>query len=638
MNACARAKVVILAALAAMALPLFGGSYSYSGMSWTDSVSPGQWTSRYADAKAYAKKNFVPMVVVWASPTCSYCKSFMSSVGGSSAVKKWAASRGYMMVIAVGTSANDRYGLTGSDASAAYNFATSGLSKLPCIGVWWPKKSGGEVKKNFTGRSGSMPVKSGSFSVQFMDSVDQLVGAYASVAPKLCTVTFSANGGSGLSESSRYVATGKSLGSLPTAKRTNYLLDGWFTAKTGGEQVSSSTKITGNVTFYAQWKKAVTLKLASSPSGAGTLFGDGTYLEGKEVSVRAKAKSGYIFSCWKQGKTVVSQSATYTHTLGSAATTLTACFVSKAQDLSSIALSVDGVSQSAEATATNAVPQGVRLEWPVVASALTAATPSVSGLPSGLKLVKDKATGKYTITGTPTAVSKADKNGNVKPSNVTLKVKTSGGSAKTYKMAIKVEARPEWTEGVFNGYAGTAKEPVGIVYNLTVAANGKVSGKLLREGKTYTLSAPALQLSGGKYSAAIEGKAGKEVKTFTAKFSEGTNGGYSYGALEAANEWTAIQTPWKANDKLKALAKKIAKAKPVAVPGALGDFGDATLKFGANGAVTVKGGGVSGSAVLIPDSEEPKALDLHFYLAPKKSFPGHADRIYLKWDGTNFSL
>ena len=160
MNARARATVVMLAALAAMELPLFGGSYSYSGMSWADSVSPGQWTSRYADAKAYAKKNYVPMVVVWASPTCGYCKSFMSSVGGNASVKKWAASRGYMMVIAVGTSASDKYGLTGSDASAAYSFATSGLSKLPCIGVWWPKKSGGEVKKNFTGRSGSMPVKS----------------------------------------------------------------------------------------------------------------------------------------------------------------------------------------------------------------------------------------------------------------------------------------------------------------------------------------------------------------------------------------------------------------------------------------------------------------------------------------------
>ena len=638
----AKIKSIVLVVFAVAVLPLLGGSYSYSGMSWTDSVSPGQWTSRYADAKAYAKKNFVPMVVVWASPTCGFCKSFMSSVGGSSAVKKWAASRGYMMVIAVGSSANASYGLTGSDASAAYSFATSGLSKLPCIGVWWPKKSGDEIKNNFTGRSGSMPVTSGSLAQQFMDSVDQLVGAYAGVAPKYITVTFNANGGS-VSPKTRLVANGKAIGTLPKPnERSGYIFSGWFTEKTGGTQITASTKVSGAVTYYAHWLKGVVLKLSASPSAGGTVSGAGTYAEGSSVTVTAKAKSGYFFSCWKQGTTVVSQSATYKHHLGSSTTTLTAFFVSKAQDLSSIELSVDGVSQSAEKIATNTVPQGVRLEWPVSASAKTVATPSVSGLPSGLKLVKDKDTGKYSIAGVPTSVSKADKNGNVKPSYVTLKVKTSGGNTKTYKMAIVVKARPAWAEGVFNGYAGTGKEPVGIVYNLTVAANGKVSGKLLRKGDgkglTYTLSAPALQLSGSDYSAAIEGKAGKEVKTFTAKFSKDANGGYSYGVVEAANELMAVQTPWKTNDKLKALAKKIAKAKPVTVPGALGDFGDATLKFGANGVVTVKGAGASSSSVLVPFSDEPTEIRLFAYLPPKKSFPGYAARIILKWDGTDFSL
>ena len=641
MNIKARAKVLMLAALAASAIPLFGGSYSYSGMTWYDTVSPGQWTSKFAAAKAEAKKSNVPLIVVWANPPCGYCKTFESSVGGSSAVKTWMSKRKYMFVFALGTANNASYGLSGGDGSAAQSFAGSGLSKFPFVGVWWPKdKSGNEVKRTFTGRNGYMPIASGSLANQFMDSVDQLVGAYAGVAPKYLKVTFSANGGSGLSESSRYVATGKALGSLPTAKRDNYLLDGWFTAKTGGERVSSSTKITGNVTFYAQWKKAVKLNLALSPSNnAGTFSGDGMYPEGEKVLVRAKAKSGYIFSCWKQGTTVLSQSAAYTHTIGSAVTTLTACFVSKSQDLSSIELSVDDVSQSAEKIATNTVPQGVRLEWPVVASALTIATPSVSGLPSGLKIVKDKDTGKYSIAGVPTAMSKKDKNGNVKPSTVTFKIKTSGGNTKSFKMAIAVKARPEWTEGVFNGYAGTDKKPDGIVYNLTIAANGKVSGKLLRDGKSYTLSAASLQLSGGEYMATITGKAGKDdVKTFTAKFSECTNGGYSHGTVEAANEWLAVQTPWKTNDKLKALAKKLAKSKPVAVPGALGDFGDVTLKFGANGAVTVKGAGTSSSAVLIPDSEEPTSILLYFYLSPKKTFPGHADGVNLEWNATNLSL
>ena len=643
MNARARARVLITAALAALAIPLFGGSYSYNGMTWCDTVSPGQWTSKFAAAKAAASKSNVPLIVVWANPPCGYCKTFESSVGGSSAVKTWMSKRKYMFVFALGTSNNADYGLSGGDGSEAQRFAGSGLSKFPFVGVWWPKdKSGKEVKQTFTGRSGYMPIASGALASQFMDSVDQLVGAYAGIEPKYLKVTFNANGGSGLSVNSRYVAAGKSLGSLPTAKRTNYLLDGWFTAKTGGEQVSSSTKITGDVTFYAHWKKAVTLKLASSPSGAGTLSGDGTYLEGKKVSVRAKAKSGYIFSCWKQGTTVVSQSATYTHTLGSATTTLTACFVSKAQDLSSIALSVDGVPQSASAIATNTVQQGVRLEWPVVASALTAATPSVSGLPSGLKLVKDKATGKCTIAGTPTAVSKADKNGNVKPSNVTIKVKTSGGNTRTYTLAIKVEARPSWTEGVFNGYVDAAPdmgEPVGLVFNLTVAANGKVSGKLLRDGLTYTLSAPSLILDGSTYKAMIDGKAKGSVVSYIATFSKKDVASYTYGIITADKQWYAYQTPWKTNDKLKALAKKIAKAKPLTLPAELDSYGDLTLKFGANGVVTVKGAGASSSSVLVPFSDEPTEFRLYPYLAPKKAFPGYASYgIILKWDGTDLSL
>ena len=89
---------------------------------------------------------------------------------------------------------------------------------------------------------------------------------------------------------------------------------------------------------------------------------------------------------------------------------------------------------------------------------------------------------------------------------------------------------------------------------------------------------------------------------------------------------------------LKALAKKIAKAKPLTLPGELDSYGDLTLKFGANGVVTVKGAGASSSSVLVPFSDEPTEFRLFAYLPPKKSFPGYAARITLKWDGTNLSL
>ena len=66
------------------------------------------------------------------------------------------------------------------------------------------------------------------------------------------TVTFDANGGS-VSEGSRQVTAGSTIGTLPTPTRSDYTFKGWYTSKTGGTQISASTTINGTVTYYAQW-------------------------------------------------------------------------------------------------------------------------------------------------------------------------------------------------------------------------------------------------------------------------------------------------------------------------------------------------------------------------------------------------
>ena len=66
------------------------------------------------------------------------------------------------------------------------------------------------------------------------------------------TVTFNANGGS-VSPATRTVASGSTVGTLPTATRSGYTFDGWFTSANGGTKVTSSTKVTANVTYYAHW-------------------------------------------------------------------------------------------------------------------------------------------------------------------------------------------------------------------------------------------------------------------------------------------------------------------------------------------------------------------------------------------------
>jgi len=69
------------------------------------------------------------------------------------------------------------------------------------------------------------------------------------------TVTFNANGGDAPSPATILVTPGSAYGTLASATRSGYSLNGWFTAASGGTQVTSVTTVTimGNHTLYAQW-------------------------------------------------------------------------------------------------------------------------------------------------------------------------------------------------------------------------------------------------------------------------------------------------------------------------------------------------------------------------------------------------
>ncbi|MCL2808152.1 MAG: InlB B-repeat-containing protein, partial [Coriobacteriia bacterium] len=69
------------------------------------------------------------------------------------------------------------------------------------------------------------------------------------------TVTFNANGGATASPASKTVAFNTAYGSLASTSRTGYTFNGWFTAATGGSQVTAATIMTNpsNHTLFAQW-------------------------------------------------------------------------------------------------------------------------------------------------------------------------------------------------------------------------------------------------------------------------------------------------------------------------------------------------------------------------------------------------
>ena len=94
------------------------------------------------------------------------------------------------------------------------------------------------------------------------------------------TITFNVNGGSGTIPSQ--TTSGQKLSSLPTATRSgSYSFDGWYTAASGGTQITTAYVFDGNTTVYAHW---------TYTGGGG---GGGSYTPSYTVSVD-KTENGTI--------------------------------------------------------------------------------------------------------------------------------------------------------------------------------------------------------------------------------------------------------------------------------------------------------------------------------------------------------
>ncbi|MDQ1344399.1 MAG: hypothetical protein QG650_1120 [Patescibacteria group bacterium] len=81
-------------------------------------------------------------------------------------------------------------------------------------------------------------------------------------------VTFDGNGGSGHSPTTKSVNHGAQVGTLPSnPTRTGYTFNGWFTATSGGTQITTATVVTAAVTWYAQWTASFTCGTTISVGG-----------------------------------------------------------------------------------------------------------------------------------------------------------------------------------------------------------------------------------------------------------------------------------------------------------------------------------------------------------------------------------
>ncbi len=109
--------------------------------------------------------------------------------------------------------------------------------------------------------------------------------------PTTHLVTFNANGGN-VSPTTRTVTRGAAVGTLPTPTRSGYTFGGWFTAANGGAQITGGTKVTANVTYYAQWAEITAGKLNTSFAKAQTV--DGALYKGGALAGTMQVKVGKI--------------------------------------------------------------------------------------------------------------------------------------------------------------------------------------------------------------------------------------------------------------------------------------------------------------------------------------------------------
>ena len=247
----------------------FNGSLSYSS-----TLARGKWTSSFSKALSAAKSENVPLVAIWVSSGCGFCKSFAANLSWMSS--SWMKSRNYYFVIGVDSRGE------GGDVK---DFVRNSSGKYPYCCVYWKKNSEGKtVLAKFSGREGNMAMDESTFR----SKVDKYTEAGAYANTYTLTVT-SDKTNCKVSGGGRY-KKGKTA-KLKSSAAKDYVLSGWYqSGKTLLSQKptysytmpGASTSITGSFIKKTDDKATLSYSLAKEYARGKTM---------KSVSVAATGKS-----------------------------------------------------------------------------------------------------------------------------------------------------------------------------------------------------------------------------------------------------------------------------------------------------------------------------------------------------------
>lgn len=153
------------------------------------------------------------------------------------------------------------------------------------------------------------------------------------------TIAFDANGGT-CDTTAMQTTLDSTLSTLPTPTRDGYTFRGWFTATSGGEQVTTATVFIQNATIYAQWEKIpdppyngkYSYEIVTDVGDNGTIDVDRYATEGDKVTITVSPDEAYLLdaltvtSGGKDVELTDNGDGTYTFTMPSGDVAITATF------------------------------------------------------------------------------------------------------------------------------------------------------------------------------------------------------------------------------------------------------------------------------------------------------------------------
>ena len=324
------------------------------------------------------------------------------------------------------------------------------------------------------------------------------VTLYAQWTANTYTVTFDGNSGGTPSPTSTSVTFDSTYGTMATVTRTGYTFNGWFTATSGGTQVTSGTTvaITGPQTLYAQWTAlSATITGAATATAFTTTYGTASADQSFSISganltadITATAPTGFEVS--SDGSSYGS-TATFTQSGGSASGTLHVRLAATAP-VSGSHNSQNVVLSSTDATAVNVTTAASGNS--VTAKALSITAPTVTKVYNGLLTAGTVTVGTIsgevgsetvTATGTATAYSSANVGSSYESTvSYTLENGSNGGLAANYSLANSVIANAAITPATLTITANDQNKTFGTTQTTPVTDSAAFTSSGLQNSET----------------------------------------------------------------------------------------------------------------------------------------------------------